>query len=259
MSSGMRRGEACARRWADIDGRGGTVLVDESVIAAPWGGRAIKAPKTRASIRRVALDADTVEALGALRRMNEGDWEGRLAGAGRTAPAAETGAGDLLVPQRPSSPPAAFRGSVAQQIDEERRDQPADRCTGGRISGQQVNKEHEPGVVADWVGKGDQSPTGNAAGERRAAEPATRPTTSTYVSATGPFSSQLQNPESGSGHIGVKATRRTGAAPLLGPRLPRGQTREPTLLERSAQTFLEPVAVGDFERLAPLHARTPSR
>ncbi len=70
-ATGMRRGEACALRWTDIDWEAGTVMVDESVVAAA-GGAEVKSPKTRASIRRLALDPGTLTALRTLRTAQEG-------------------------------------------------------------------------------------------------------------------------------------------------------------------------------------------
>lgn len=61
-ATGMRRGEACALRWSDVDFERATVVVDESVVAA-YGGAVVKAPKTRASIRKLTVDAGTVTAL----------------------------------------------------------------------------------------------------------------------------------------------------------------------------------------------------
>jgi len=61
-ATGMRRGEACALRWSDIDFEHATAVVDESVVAAA-GGAIVKPPKTRASIRKLSLDAGTVSAL----------------------------------------------------------------------------------------------------------------------------------------------------------------------------------------------------
>ena len=66
-ATGMRRGEAAALRWSDVDFQEGSVTVDESVVAAR-GGAVLKAPKTRASIRRLALDAGTVSALGGIKK-----------------------------------------------------------------------------------------------------------------------------------------------------------------------------------------------
>ncbi len=65
-ATGMRRGEACALRWSDIDLNGATAHVDEAVVNAS-GGAIVKGPKTRASIRTLALDPETAERLNALR------------------------------------------------------------------------------------------------------------------------------------------------------------------------------------------------
>lgn len=69
-ATGMRRGEACALRWTDIDWEAGIVLVDESVVAAA-GGAEVKSPKTRASIRRLALDSGTLAVLRSLKTDQE--------------------------------------------------------------------------------------------------------------------------------------------------------------------------------------------
>jgi integrase len=66
-ATGMRRGEACGLRWTDIDFQGAKVKIDESVISAD-GGAVVKSPKTRASIRTVALDDDTIAVLRQLRK-----------------------------------------------------------------------------------------------------------------------------------------------------------------------------------------------
>ena len=61
-ATGMRRGEVCALRWNDVDLSAGTVRISQSVVAAK-GGAILKSPKTRASIRTVAIDADTASIL----------------------------------------------------------------------------------------------------------------------------------------------------------------------------------------------------
>ena len=61
-ATGVRRGEACALRWSDIDWKNGTVTIDESVVASQ-GGATVKSPKTRASIRVVAIDGGTLGLL----------------------------------------------------------------------------------------------------------------------------------------------------------------------------------------------------
>jgi len=61
-ATGMRRGEVCALRWNDVDLSAGTVRISQSVVAAK-GGAILKSPKTRASIRTVAVDPDTASIL----------------------------------------------------------------------------------------------------------------------------------------------------------------------------------------------------
>lgn len=65
-ATGMRRGEVCALRWSDVDFGAATVRIDESIVAAE-GGALVKAPKTRASIRTVAVDAVSISELQRLR------------------------------------------------------------------------------------------------------------------------------------------------------------------------------------------------
>ena len=61
-ATGMRRGEVCALRWNDVDLSARTVRISQSVVAAK-GGAILKSPKTRASIRTVAIDSDTASIL----------------------------------------------------------------------------------------------------------------------------------------------------------------------------------------------------
>lgn len=75
-ATGMRRGEACALRWTDLDACSATIRVDEAVVAAR-GGAVVRGPKTRASVRTVALDPGTLDRLLRLRVEQE-----RLAVAG---------------------------------------------------------------------------------------------------------------------------------------------------------------------------------
>jgi integrase len=70
-ATGMRRGEACALRWSDIDWEAGRVRVDESVVSTR-GGASIKGPKSRAGRRGVAVDAGTLRQLRELRVDREG-------------------------------------------------------------------------------------------------------------------------------------------------------------------------------------------
>jgi hypothetical protein len=53
------RGEVCALRWSDIDFAGRSVRFEEAVVTAK-GGAVVRGPKTRASIRTVALDDDSL-------------------------------------------------------------------------------------------------------------------------------------------------------------------------------------------------------
>jgi integrase len=69
-ATGVRRGEVCAVRWEDIDWDKALVRVDESIVADVDGAR-VKAPKTRASIRPVAVDQGTLAELRELRSEQE--------------------------------------------------------------------------------------------------------------------------------------------------------------------------------------------
>jgi len=69
-ATGIRRGEACALRWSDLDLERGVITVDEGVIAAK-GGAVVKEPKTRASVRSLACDERTAAALIELRAEQE--------------------------------------------------------------------------------------------------------------------------------------------------------------------------------------------
>jgi integrase len=69
-ATGMRRGEACAVRWNDVDKQAGTVMIDEGVVSTPTGAEA-RQPKTRSSARTVALDKVTLTEIAALRREQE--------------------------------------------------------------------------------------------------------------------------------------------------------------------------------------------
>jgi integrase len=66
----MRRGEACAIRWNDCDLTLGTIRIDESIVSNK-GSATVKSPKTRASIRSVAIDEGTLDELLRLRKIQE--------------------------------------------------------------------------------------------------------------------------------------------------------------------------------------------
>ena len=59
LATGMRRGEVLALTWADVDLKGGALHVRHSLTAR----RELKAPKTKAGVRTIALDGDTLERL----------------------------------------------------------------------------------------------------------------------------------------------------------------------------------------------------
>ncbi len=64
-ATGIRRGEAAGLRWSDVVWKDGTLTIDESVIASK-GSATVKSPKTRASIRQVAVDVGTLAQLESL-------------------------------------------------------------------------------------------------------------------------------------------------------------------------------------------------
>jgi integrase len=61
-ATGARRGEICALRWSDIDFAIGSVRFDEAIVMGA-GITQIRGPKTRASVRQVALDVVTLSQL----------------------------------------------------------------------------------------------------------------------------------------------------------------------------------------------------
>ena len=70
-ATGVRRGEACALRWSDVDLENRTITIDESIVSSR-GGATVKSPKTRASIRRLSIDTGTAEVLATLRKEQRG-------------------------------------------------------------------------------------------------------------------------------------------------------------------------------------------
>jgi integrase len=61
-ASGARRSEICALRWSDVDFAGQRIKIDESVVQSD-GTRMVRGPKNRSSIRSLAIDDDTAQAL----------------------------------------------------------------------------------------------------------------------------------------------------------------------------------------------------
>lgn len=64
LATGMRRGEKCGVRWADVDLEAAVRAVVQTITTAN-GALAVSTPKTAKSRRRVSLDARTVELLAA--------------------------------------------------------------------------------------------------------------------------------------------------------------------------------------------------
>lgn len=61
-ATGMRREEACALRWDDVGWEGAAIRIDEALVTFT-GGVTVRGPKTRASVRGVAVDASTIDQL----------------------------------------------------------------------------------------------------------------------------------------------------------------------------------------------------
>ena len=65
LTTGMRRGEACALRWSDLSG-GGTVTVSHALGNGP-GGFYVKEPKIQSSAPTIPLAKHTFQALRRMR------------------------------------------------------------------------------------------------------------------------------------------------------------------------------------------------
>jgi len=61
-ATGFRRGEACALQWSNVDLENSIVRIDAALVTVV-GGVSRRGPKTRASIRAVAVDAGTLDML----------------------------------------------------------------------------------------------------------------------------------------------------------------------------------------------------
>lgn len=68
--TGARRGEIAGLRWEDIDFDAGTARIWRTKVCSRSAGLTVKQPKTRASVRWVALPAQLVEELRALPRVS---------------------------------------------------------------------------------------------------------------------------------------------------------------------------------------------
>jgi integrase len=65
--TGLRRGEACGLRWADVDLEGATMQIREQIVQLGWATHTGQ-PKSDAGERIIALDTATVAVLAAHRR-----------------------------------------------------------------------------------------------------------------------------------------------------------------------------------------------
>ncbi len=61
-ATGMRRGEAVALRWSDISLEDRLIEVNKAAVTAK-GALIVKSPKTQASVRTIAIDANTAQKL----------------------------------------------------------------------------------------------------------------------------------------------------------------------------------------------------
>jgi integrase len=69
-ATGVRRGEACALCWSDVDVKHRRIRIDKAVVIGRDGVQ-VKSPKTRASIRTIEVDDGTLSSLATLREHQE--------------------------------------------------------------------------------------------------------------------------------------------------------------------------------------------
>jgi len=62
LATGLRRAELCGLRWIDVDLEAGRLVVRQSISLDGYVA-SVGRPKSRASVRTIGLDADTVEVL----------------------------------------------------------------------------------------------------------------------------------------------------------------------------------------------------
>ena len=72
LASGLRRGELCGLRWIDVDLDAARLFVRQSMALDGYEAKAGK-PKSRASIRTIGLDPDTVDVLRGWRVVQEAE------------------------------------------------------------------------------------------------------------------------------------------------------------------------------------------
>lgn len=66
--TGMRRGEALALKWSDIDFSNQTIKINKTVTTAEHAALIIGTPKTKASYRTIAIDRQTIKYLSGWRK-----------------------------------------------------------------------------------------------------------------------------------------------------------------------------------------------
>jgi integrase len=74
LATGLRRGEALALRWQDLDLEKGALRVERTLEETTRGGIVVKPPKTKRSKRTVTLPASTVALLREHRRAQQEHW-----------------------------------------------------------------------------------------------------------------------------------------------------------------------------------------
>lgn len=72
--TGMRKGEVLALQWEDIDFKKKYLSITKTVSRDVDGNRVINSPKTRASIRDISLDDETLKVLSKWRIMQRSDY-----------------------------------------------------------------------------------------------------------------------------------------------------------------------------------------
>lgn len=75
IATGMRRGEACALMWEDIDFDKQTIFIHRAVFYSENKEIIVKPPKTKSSIRKIALSQELLEMLQEYKKWQEGEKE----------------------------------------------------------------------------------------------------------------------------------------------------------------------------------------
>ena len=109
LATGLRRGELCGLRWKDLDFAAGTLSVASTRVVAE--AVVTGEPKTRAGVRVVSLDRDTVVALSSWRRRQA---EERLAVGGGWRDSGLVFVDEFGVPPHPETITRWWREAVAR-------------------------------------------------------------------------------------------------------------------------------------------------